>query len=569
MLLLLPPTHNLALSTSDTNFPTRIVLGSLNGDLEPAFKKLKTLHSKNSFALAILTGDVFAPTSDDATIDALFDGSLEVPLPTYFTVGTQPLPPRIASKIEADEEICPNLHYLGKRSVTKTSEGMRIVALGGLPDPNGGGGGGGGSALSQDQHLPFHTEIDAKTLKGNNSADIVLTTTWPKDIWAGSKVALEPAQQAAITSSAAIGELCAALRPRYHFSASPGPFFYEREPFVHPSEKETDPTSVSRFISMAPFGNDAKAKAMYAFTLSSPDTLLPPGTTPSPFAPKPKKRSADDDQYSRFGNQGQYDDGYSRRRKKRRASPPPGPDRCFFCLSNPNLATHMCCCIGDDAYVTVAKGPLPTSSTFAEQGLDFPGHLIIIPLPHTPLITALGDPSDPASEAVKTSKEMTRFRDAIQAMVAARSSHKLGVVTWEISRARNVHVIWQLVPVPADLIRNGLAEAGFKVEAENQKLPAFVTRDLSLEEQAGFGDFFRVWLWADDGEDKIKGKSLVMPLPTDTRFDLQFGRRVLAKLMGLEDRLIWQDCAQSVEEETQNVESFREAFKEWDFTLES
>lgn len=486
-----------------------------------------------------------------------------MPLPAYFTVGTQPLPPRIASKIEADEDICPNLHYLGKRSVTKTSEGIRIVALGGLPDPNGGG------ALSQDQHLPFHTENDAKTLKGSNSADIALTTTWPKDIWAGSKVALEPAQQAAITSSAAIGELCAALRPRYHLSASPGPFFYEREPFVHPSEKETDPMSVSRFISMAPFGNDVKAKAMYAFTLSSPDTLLPPGTTPSPFTPKPKKRSADDDQYSRFGSQGQYDDGHNRRRKKRRASPPPGPDRCFFCLSNPNLATHMCCCIGDDAYVTVAKGPLPTSSTFAEQGLDFPGHLIIIPLPHTPLITALGDPTDPAGEAVKTSKEMTRFRDAIQAMVAAKSSHKLGVVTWEISRARNVHVIWQLVPVPADLIRNGLAEAGFKVEAENQKLPAFVTKDLSLEEQAGFGDFFRVWLWADDGEDKIKGKSLVMPLPTDTRFDLQFGRRVLAKLMGLEDRLIWQDCAQSVEEETQNVDSFREAFKDWDFTLES
>jgi len=228
----------------------------------------------------------------------------------------------------------------------------------------------------------------------------------------------------------------------------------------------------------------------------------------------------------------------------------------------------MCCCIGEDAYITVAKGPLPTSTTFAEQGLNFPGHLIIIPLPHTPLIPALGDVTDPSSEAVKTHKEMVHFRDSIQAMIAAKSSHKLGVVTWEISRARNIHIIWQLVPLPADLIRNGLAEAGFKVEAENQKLPAFTDKDLTLEQQADFGDYFRVWLWADDGADKIKGKSLVMPLSADQRFDLQFGRRVLAKLMNMEDRVIWQDCEQTLEEEEKDVEAFRDAFKEWDFTLE-
>lgn len=490
----------------------------------------------------------------------MLDGTLEVPLPTYFTVGTQALPPPIASKIKADEDICPNLHYLGKRSITKTSEGIRIVTLGGQVDPNN------TSGLSTDQHLPFHTDNDVKSLKGTNSADILLTSTWPAGIWAGSKVALDPAQQASILSSEAIGELCAALRPRYHFSASPGAFFYEREPFVHPSAKETDPIALSRFISMAPFGNEAKAKAMYAFTLNKTDTSVPVGTTPSPFASKQKKRGADDDHYSRFGRS--RDDGIHGRRKKRRASPPPGPDRCFFCLSNPNLATHMCCCIGEDAYVTVAKGPLPTSTTFAKHGLDFPGHLIIIPLPHTPVIPALGDVKDPSSEAVKTFREMTRFRESIQAMVASKSSHNLGVVTWEISRARNVHIIWQLVPIPADLVRNGLAEAGFKVEAENQKLPAFVAKDLSLEEQADYGDFFRVWLWADNGEDKIKGRSLVMPLPSDERFDLQFGRRVLAKLMGMEDRIIWRDCEETVEEETRGVEAFREAFKDWDFTLE-
>jgi hypothetical protein len=511
--------------------------------------------------MAILTGDVFSTPEDESSVDALLEGKLSVPLPTYFTIGTQPLPPRIAAKVEAEEEICENLHFLGKRSVFKTSEGIRIVALGGQLDTNLVAG------QSKEQHLPFHSADDAKALRGANNADILLTSSWPASVWNGSSVALDPTQQASIVSTEGIADLCSTLKPKYHFSASPGSFFYEREPFVSAPAKESESPSVTRFISMAPFGNEMKAKAMYAFTLNSSDTTIPPGATASPFVSKQKKRGPDHEdhrQHKRF-----RDDGHSgRRHRKRHNSPPPGPDRCYFCLSNPNLSTHMCCSIGEDAYITTAKGPLPTSTAFAEQGLGFPGHMLIIPLPHAATIPAMGSIVDPASDAVKTYKEMNRFRESIQAMIASKSSHKLGAVTWEISRERNVHLHWQLLAVPAEMVQNGLAEAAFRVEAENEKYPVFANKDLSLEEQATYGDFFRVWLWADNGDDKLKGKSLVMPLPSDIRFDLQFGRRVLAKLLGLEKRLIWQDCEQTVEEETKDVEAFREAFKPWDFTLE-
>ncbi|KAF5977768.1 hypothetical protein FBULB1_6402 [Fusarium bulbicola] len=543
--------------------PKIIVLGSLNGQLEPAFKKLATLHTKNNFSMAILTGDVFSATQDDDSVNALLDGTIEIPLPTYFTVGTRQLPPRIAAKAEAEEEICENLHFLGKRSITKTSDGVRIVALGGQLDANLIAG------LSKEQHLPFHTADDAKSLRGANNADILLTSIWPASVWTGSQVALDPTNQASLVVSDNIAELCAALKPRYHLTASPEAFFYEREAFVHPTEKETDNTSVTRFISMASFGNDAKAKSLYAFSLNKGDASVPPGATASPFNPKTKKRAPKDDSYSRYGGDDNSRGHRGRRQKQHHRSPPPGPDRCYFCLSNPNLSAHMCCSIGDDAYISTAKGPLPTSSTFVEQGLNFPGHLIIIPLPHNPTIPSIGPVTDPAGEAAKTYNEMTRFREAIQAIIASKSSHKLGVVTWEISRERNVHLIWQLMPLSADLIRKGVAEAAFKVEAENQSLPAFTARELTLEQQAeSGGDFFRVWLWADDGEDRIKCKALVMPLPSDMRFDLQFGRRVLAKLLGLESRLVWKDCEQTVEEETKDVEAFRAAFKEWDFTLQ-
>ncbi|KAK0392686.1 hypothetical protein NLU13_2181 [Sarocladium strictum] len=540
--------------------PKIIVLGSLNGQLETPLKKLATLQAKNNFALAILVGDVFSASTDDATIDSLLNGAIEVPLPTYFTVGTHPLPPRIAEKVEANEEVCPNLHFLGKRSVTKLSEGLRIVTLGGQLDPKLIAG------QSQEQHLPFHTTDDIKSLKGANTADILLTSTWPQGVWNGSQVALEPAQQASLVASQEVAELCTALKPRYHFSASPGAFFYEREPFMHVAGEDTNANTVTRFISMAPYGNEAKKKAMYAFSLNKTDTTIPTGATVTPFASK-KRPHQPDEGYSRYGNGHRGDAHRSRRRRHR--SPPPGPDRCYFCLSRADLSVHMICSIGNEAYVTTAKGPLATPSTFSSQGLKFPGQLIIIPIPHAPTFAHIRNEDSTENDPHRTYAEMTRFRESIQAMIASQSSHKLGAITYEISRERNIHLIWQLHAFPASQIRDGIAEAAFRVEAENSGYPAFTTRDITLEDQlSAGGDFFRVWLWADDGEDKIKGKTLVMPLPAEQRFDIQFGRRVVAKLLGLEDRMVWQDCEQTVEEEEKDVAAFKEAYEEWDFTNE-
>lgn len=518
------------------------------------------MHSKNNFSLAILTGDVFAEETSDEVLDALVNGTFQFPLPTYFTVGKHALPDRIAAKIEADEDIGANLHFLGKRSINKTAEGLRIVALGGFLDQTSSAG------KSQEQYLPFHTEDDAKSLKGANTADILLTSMWPRNIWSGSKVTLEAENQNVVASSSTVAELCDMLKPRYHLSASPAPFFYEREPFSNSPSGNGADRFVTRFISMAPFGNASKAKALYAFTLNKADDALPPGTTQSPFVRKERKRGRPDDSFSRFGPE--HRDHRHRDKRKRQRSPPPGPDQCFFCLSNPNLSAHMCCTIGDDAYITTAKGPLSTATTFAEYGLKFPGHFIIIPLPHAPTLAAIGDIAASESEAARTLKEMVRFRQALQHMISVRSARRLGAVTWEISRGRNVHLIWQTMAVPAKMIEEGLAEAAFKVEADNLKYPKFSTLDLPPEERAVSGDFFHVQLWVADSSGMETNKSIFMPLEPDTRFDLQFARRVLAKLLGLESRLSWQDCVQTEEEETQDVAAVRDAFKEWDFTAE-
>ena len=484
-------------------------------------------------------------------------------------------------RIEKDEEIAPNLHYLGKRSITKTSDGVRIVALGGVLDTKIVGG------VSNEQHLPFHTADDAKTLKGANSADILLTALWPSAVWRGSRVQI-PINTADIPATDAVADLCAALKPRYHFSASPGDFFFEREPFFHlrPDEGADDNTSneVTRFISMAPLGNTAKAKALYAFTLQKETaTSLPSGSTLSPFshrAPARKRQAPEDgSSYSRFASShGGHNRDHKRRRHQRERSPPPGPDRCFFCLSNPNLSTHMVCSIGDDCYVATAKGPLPAGDTFKDRGVNFPGHMIVVPLTHAPTVTTEGMGE---ADAAKTFKEMSRYREALQAMISSRTKRKLGAVTFEINRARGIHAHWQFVPVPAEMVRKGLVEAAFRVEAENLKLPKMQVRDFGVGDEVE-GDFFRVWVWAeeedgdsgggnegdgDGGGGRIIGKSLLMRFDEGIRFDLQFGRRVLAKLLGLEKRLMWKDIEQSQDEETADARAFQNAFKPWDFTM--
>ena len=73
-----------------------------------------------------------------------------------------------------------------------------------------------------------------------------------------------------------------------------------------------------------------------------------------------------------------------------------------------------------------------------------------------------------------------------------------------------------------------------------------------------------------EGEEggKEEEKELVLPLSEGFRFDLQFGRRVMAKLLGLEGRMNWRDCGQSDEEEKRDAEGFKGAFKRFDFSLE-
>lgn len=538
------------------------VIGNVNCALNEVFTKLARLQAKQNFSFAIVAGDLFGDCSkeeDLKQISALLQGNISVPLPTYFSVGSHPIPTRVIEKIQADDEVCPNLYFIGRRGTLKTSEGIRIAALGGeiTSDTN--------DPKVNNRYYARYTESDARALYGVHNADILITNDWPKSILERSNVSI-PEGATVPNGVQCVADICSTLKPRYHFSAR-GDFFFEREPFFHlQSEEAPDAKYLTRFINLASVNNAAKEKWIYAFTFD-PDAPLPStvpaGATASPLASVTRKRpisSAHDGTFHRFAR---GDDAFYRPQKRAR-KPPPGPGECFFCLSNPDIATHLITSIGNDSYVTTAKGPLPTADTYPSLG--FPGHMLIIPLVHAPTFTAITE----QETRVSTYREMQRYRDALHAMLQARAGGKLGAVTWEVSRGNGIHIHWQFLPVSADMITKGLVEAAFKVEAENLSYPKF-ERSMRPDGENEPGDFFRLWLWQpsrDNTEDGNNLKTLILPLTPDFRFDLQFGRRVMAKLLQLEDRINWRDAVQSTDEETRDAEAFKTAFKAFDFSLE-
>src|SRR5699024_6041972 len=140
-------------------------------------------------------------------------------------------------------------------------------------------------------------------LRGAQSADILLTTMWPSGITKGTHVPLGT-ENTPGPSSKEIAALCSALKARYHFSMSPGAYFWEREPFMYETKDQTEKQQFNVFISMRHYGYANKAIDISSFTLPRTDTSVerPPGTSASPFTSfdnAPKKR-AHEGTYIRF-----------------------------------------------------------------------------------------------------------------------------------------------------------------------------------------------------------------------------------------------------------------------------
>ncbi|KAG5519545.1 hypothetical protein PMAC_001700 [Pneumocystis sp. 'macacae'] len=214
---------------------------------------------------------------------------------------------------------------------------------------------------------------------------------------------------------------------------------------------------------------------------------------------------------------------------------------CFFCLSNPKIARHLIISIGLEVYLALPKGPLTTSSTNPST-LQFPGHILIIPIAHVPTINAVEK-----INRDETKKEMER-----QAIKFFISLLMIEDIEYLLAKSTGIHLHWQIIPVKKDFtdkLENAFISYG------NEKHYSFEKRDIEKEEE----NYLRVWLPNES--------ILVHKINPQKCFDSQFPRYVISQVLGIEERKDWKNCVQTNEEECQDAAQFKKHFKNFDFTI--
>ncbi|KAG6917921.1 hypothetical protein DXG01_000358 [Tephrocybe rancida] len=227
-----------------------------------------------------------------------------------------------------------------------------------------------------------------------------------------------------------------------------------------------------------------------------------------------------------------------------------GPDECWFCLSNPNLAKHLIVAIGSECYVTLPKGQIIPTQPSTDHGLvPGGGHVLIVPITHYPTYSTI--PPDLAEPIVD---ETQKYKSALQAMYA---KHGAVGVTFEVGRlsAKGGHAHVQSVPVPLTL--KDKVEAAFIQEGQQFGIDFEEDADSAIESCAdGKGSYFKV--------DLPDGRKMVHLIKDQVPFSIQFGRQVLVNLMGMPDRFDWKACMLPEDEDRADAQDFKAAFAPFD-----
>ncbi|KAJ3788223.1 CwfJ C-terminus 1-domain-containing protein-like protein [Lentinula aff. detonsa] len=233
-----------------------------------------------------------------------------------------------------------------------------------------------------------------------------------------------------------------------------------------------------------------------------------------------------------------------------------GPDECWFCLSNPNLAKHLIVSIGEECYVTLPKGQIiPTQSAASSNTLKrFPsmvpggGHVLIVPITHYPTYNTI--PTDLAPPIVE---ETEKYKLALRSFYAKHACHP---IFFEISRlsargAKGVHAHIQCVPLPQS-IKSEEVEEAFLSEGRAQGIDFEGDTESALRINARGGGYFKV--------DLPDGKKMLHLMKPGVPFGIQFGRQVLTNLLGFPSRVDWKACTLSEEEDKADAEAFKNGF---------
>nr|CAG8437405.1 12305_t:CDS:10 [Entrophospora candida] len=623
-----------------------LVTGSANGKFHELFSGITKFNAKyGPFDLLLCVGDLFGENTDE--IDSLLDGSIKVPITTYFMYGQHELPKVVKERVENNNgELCQSLFYLGEKGSINTTEGVKIAFVSGPL----------GSLIS---NLP-------------KEADILLTYEWPKSITRHSPKSVNVPLDSC--GSEFVDHIAATVKPRYHFAASANTFF-QREPYqnpLSPSQISVDDDTQQKFgtptwfVGIADVGNSKKEKWYFGFNIvpfvhlpAASLTLPPDKMTQSPYVNKSDKKRGYNDGFgdnNYFWNAGDSSGPSKKRGKQNPQGPPPenyicnrcnvpghwvhdcpekkkacakcretghhakdcpqkssaskteattaegedlkpkkppkvyvckrcnakgahffidcpdytcklcgkkghtpkdcsvykrkpqNPSPCWFCLSNPKTVKHLILSVGNLLYLSLAKGSLIDTQNPKKATVPGGGHVLIIAIDHYSTFRDI-----PVEEQVDLVDELERYKSALRNLY---SEYKAGMVLFETSSANNnkqQHCHIQVVPVPnkygSNIIKqafdNEATTVGFKFQQQTQSSSSPLPPH-----------YFKV--------DFPDGTSYIHEIGANEKFDVQFGRKALAKLLNCTDRVDWRACEVPEDVERADSEKFRDSFRPFD-----
>ncbi|XP_022754881.1 zinc finger CCCH domain-containing protein 64-like isoform X2 [Durio zibethinus] len=231
-------------------------------------------------------------------------------------------------------------------------------------------------------------------------------------------------------------------------------------------------------------------------------------------------------------------ESYSRKRPGSGNSNANRSKECWFCLSSPNVESHLVTSIGENFYCALAKGPLVQD------------HILIIPVEHSPNTLSL-----PADSEI----ELGKFQNSLKMYYKNQGKE---AVFFEWISKRGTHANLQAVPVPSS--KAAALKDIFSLAAEKLGFE-FVTKRFNNNSEG------RKWLRTQFDKnfscfyvELPEGSFLSHLVEENEKFPGQFGREVLAGLLNMADRADWRNCTIGKEEETKLAENFKKRFEVFD-----
>ncbi|XP_050520201.1 CWF19-like protein 1 isoform X2 [Daktulosphaira vitifoliae] len=333
-----------------------------------------------------------------------------------------------------NQQLAPNIFYLGKHGVFTTSDGLKIGYVSGVQSTC--------KTSNEDYMFNYDSIVQFKEScqrSGHVPLDILLTTPWPADILNKERLNGEINKESLDKSNEAplLSWVADCLTPRYHFAGAQG-LFYQRSPF-----KNNNSNVLTRFIGIADYHKNkhSKQKWLYGFVITPGSTTnkIDYTVTESPYA-------LDTSQYT-FGSapnikQFFYNTAISntssdnnKSHKKRKYDGPSNKvldinaESCWFCLSSKNITKHMIISIGETVYIAAAKGPLVED------------HILLIPIEHCKSLAE-------APSSVET--EINLLKSSLNQYFKSKNQ---SVVYFERS-IMSAHFQIQVVPIPNNVVEN-------------------------------------------------------------------------------------------------------------------